>query len=340
MTTPTAAQLARLDDATRTLAEVSTAAQAWELSRTAEAARRYAQLRGLGTDAVNYATGIKAKALILLADFVDQGQSQGTVRKAGGPIVPAGNNGRVTLPELLDTTSAAARKAVHEARRTRAALRGVDIDGLVAQANAAGEDLGVAGLRMKAAAGRNPEPVADPIPAAPGTYRCIVIDPPWPMRKIERRERPAQGVALDYPVLTLEQIADEATVPVRAHADDDAHLYLWVTHRFLPAGLRLLEAWGFRYQCVMTWRKNVGITPFSWMYDTEHVLFASRGNLPLEKLGQRLSFAAPAVGHSIKPDVFYERVTAASPGPRIEMFARRQRDGFEVWGNEVSSNVD
>ncbi|MGH3428196.1 MAG: MT-A70 family methyltransferase, partial [Mycobacteriales bacterium] len=103
--------------------------------------------------------------------------------------------------------------------------------------------------------------------------------------------------------------------------------------------LSLLEAWGFRYQCVMTWRKNVGITPFSWMYDTEHVLFGTRGNLPLEKLGQRLSFEAPTVGHSVKPDVFYDRVTAASPGPRIEMFARRQRDGFESWGNEVMPDV-
>ncbi|MDN5854341.1 MAG: MT-A70 family methyltransferase, partial [Actinomycetia bacterium] len=167
----------------------------------------------------------------------------------------------------------------------------------------------------------------------------IVIDPPWPMKKIERAERPNQGVTLDYPVLTLDQIADEDIVPVRRHADDDCHIYLWVTHKFLRPGLDLLDAWGFRYQCVMTWRKNVGITPFSWMYDTEHVLFGTRGNLPLERKGLRLSFEAPVVGHSVKPDVFYERVTEASPGPRVEMFARRQRAGFEAWGNEVADAV-
>lgn len=186
---------------------------------------------------------------------------------------------------------------------------------------------------------REPEPVAEPITPPDGKYQCIVIDPPWPMQKIERSERPDQGVRLDYPVMSLEDIADEALVPVRTLAADDCHMYLWVTHKFLPAGLDLLEAWGFNYQCVMTWRKNVGITPFSWMYDTEHVLFGRRGNLPLQRMGLRLSFEAPVQGHSVKPDVFYERVIEATPGPRVEMFARRDRNGFTAWGNEVADVV-
>jgi N6-adenosine-specific RNA methylase IME4 len=89
----------------------------------------------------------------------------------------------------------------------------------------------------------------------------------------------------------------------------------------------------------MTWVKNVGITPFSWMYSTEHVLFGRMGSLPLEKLGMRLDFAAPVQGHSRKPDIFYERVRQASPGPRIAMFERGQRDGFEVWGDEVTADA-
>lgn len=190
-----------------------------------------------------------------------------------------------------------------------------------------------------AARQREPEAVPEPVPPPPGKYRCIVLDPPWPMQKIERDERPNQGVTLDYPVMSLDDIADERHVPVRTLADDDCHIYLWVTHKFLPAGLELLDAWGFNYQCVMTWRKNVGITPFSWMYDTEHVLFGRRGNLQLARMGLRLSFDAPVQGHSVKPDVFYERVIEASPGPRVEMFARRERDGFVPWGNEVADVV-
>lgn len=178
---------------------------------------------------------------------------------------------------------------------------------------------------------------ADPLALPDGTFRAIVIDPPWPMPKIERHERPRQDEEVDYPTMTLEEIT---ALPVGDLAESTgAHIYLWVTHKFLPAGLDLLDAWGFNYQCVMTWRKNVGITPFSWMYDTEHVIFGRRGNLPLEQLGLRLSLDAPAIGHSIKPDAFYERVLAASPGPRLEMFARTRRDGFVPWGNEVPGVV-
>ena len=193
--------------------------------------------------------------------------------------------------------------------------------------------------RRVAARTRQPEPVAEPVPPPPGKYQCVVIDPPWPMQKIERDERPNQGAALDYPVMSIEDIADERHVPVRTLAADDCHIYLWVTHKYLPSGLELLRTWGFNYQCAMTWRKNVGITPFSWMYDTEHVLFGRRGNLPLQRLGLRLSFDAPVRGHSVKPDVFYQRVLDASPGPRVEMFARRERDGFTPWGNEVTHAV-
>jgi N6-adenosine-specific RNA methylase IME4 len=165
-----------------------------------------------------------------------------------------------------------------------------------------------------------------------GTYRCLVIDPPWPMEKIEREVRPKQGRYLDYPSMTLDSIQ---ALPVASLAADDCHLYLWTTQKFLPDALRLAEAWGFRYQCLMTWVKPTGMTPYSWMYNTEHVIFARRGHLALNQNGLKLSFEAPSPGHSIKPDVFYERVQIASSGPRLEMFARRERDGFTAWGDEI-----
>ena len=184
------------------------------------------------------------------------------------------------------------------------------------------------------AAQRQPEPVAEPSTFPAGPFSCVVIDPPWPIKKIVTRARPWQGVELDYPTMTLEEIA---ALPVDKLAADNAHLYLWVTHRFLPAGLDLIARWGFRYQCLMTWNKGTGVVPFSWMYDTEHVLFASRGSLKLAKRGLRLSFDEPPVrdGHSTKPEVFYDRVRSASPEPRLEMFARQARGGFDGWGNEV-----
>jgi N6-adenosine-specific RNA methylase IME4 len=75
--------------------------------------------------------------------------------------------------------------------------------------------------------------------------------------------------------------------------------------------------------------------PYSWMYSTEHALFCRRGSLPLDRVGMRLHFDAQPRGHSVKPDVFYDRVLQASPGPRLEMFSRQKRDGFDAWGAEA-----
>lgn len=201
-----------------------------------------------------------------------------------------------------------------------------------AQTQDAGLELTAAGaLRLYAI----PKPA--PIPPPEGTYRCIVIDPPWPMAKITRDVRPNQGDKLSsttYHTRTLEEIASD---PIRDLADPSgAHVYLWVTHKFLPAGLQLLQAWGCRYECVLTWVKPVGMTPYSFMYDTEHVLFARAGKgLKLTQQGRRLSFSAPAEGHSVKPDAFYDLVRTVSPGPRLEMYARRAHAGFTPWGDQA-----
>ena len=170
-------------------------------------------------------------------------------------------------------------------------------------------------------------------PMPNGKYRCIVIDPPWPMKKINRDERPDQGTSLDYPVMSLDEIT---ALPVADIADPDGcHIYLWVTQKYLPAGIEMLKAWGFAYQCVMTWVKPTGMTPYSWMYNTEHVLFGRMGSLDLQRMGLKLSFDASVTRHSAKPEVFYERVLSATPGPRIELFSRADREGFIAWGNEA-----
>lgn len=190
---------------------------------------------------------------------------------------------------------------------------------------------------QEAARRQRPAPaISSPLPG--GKYRCIVIDPPWPMQKLEREERPWQGRSLDYPIMSLDEIY---SLPIPDLADPaGCHVYLWVTQKYLPAGLELFEAWGVRYQCLLTWVKPTGITPYSWMYNTEHVLFGRIGNLQLTRLGLKLSFDAPVTRHSEKPAVFFERVIAASPGPRLEMFARQPRDGFDAWGNEVGTKLE
>uniref|UniRef100_A0A6M3JJM5 Putative methyltransferase n=1 Tax=viral metagenome TaxID=1070528 RepID=A0A6M3JJM5_9ZZZZ len=172
------------------------------------------------------------------------------------------------------------------------------------------------------------EIISQPLPIT--KYQTIVIDPPWPVKKIIRDERPNQG-AFDYPTMSIEEIVK---LKISVLASDNCHIYLWTTHKFLPVAFLILEEWGFKYQCLLTWVKNVGMTPFSWMYSTEHCLFGRKGSLDLLKLGERLDFNGKVREHSRKPEIFYELIKRVSPGPRIDIFSREKREGFDQFGNE------
>lgn len=178
------------------------------------------------------------------------------------------------------------------------------------------------------------------IPKAPtvkGKYRTIVIDPPWPVAWPRRLSRPNQ-LGMPYPTITLEEIKK---LPIkRLVMPDGCHVYLWTTHGFLPIAFKLFKVWGIDYKCLLTWVKNVGFTPYSFMLTTEFCLYGQVGKLPLSKLGKRVDFSAKAREHSRKPDKFYKLVRLLSPEPRLDMFSREPRKGFKQWGNEINHFED
>lgn len=165
-----------------------------------------------------------------------------------------------------------------------------------------------------------------------GSYRTIIIDPPWPIKKIIRRERPYQNAELDYPVLSVETIKN-MKLPF---ASDGCHVYLWTIQRYLPVAFEVLSCWGVKYIQTLVWEKNVGFTPFGlFMNNVEFVLFGRIGSLPLLKAGEKAAFKAKVREHSRKPDEFYELVKKVSPEPRIDIFSREKREGFDSWGDEI-----
>jgi len=174
--------------------------------------------------------------------------------------------------------------------------------------------------------GKNPPPLPD------GKYRTIIIDPPYPMTKLLRDVRPNQMLELDYTTMTIDEIK---LFPIRKIMADNCHVYLWTTHKYLPTAFDIFKLWGVNYECLLTWVKNVGFTPYSWMYSTEHILFGRAGSLELLKKGERVDFSAKVREHSRKPNEFYDLVRRVSPEPRIDVFAREKHDGFDVWGDEV-----
>lgn len=181
------------------------------------------------------------------------------------------------------------------------------------------------------------EPVGETGEPKEKFYKALIIDPPWPVKKIERDERPDQGKILDYPVMSIEQIKE---LPILKWANPNGcHVYLWTTHKFLPIAFEVFEKWEVNYECLLTWVKNVGFTPFSWMYSTEHSLFGRIGNLPLLKKGERLDFKAKVREHSRKPDEFYDKIKIVSPEPRLDLFSREKRSGFDQYGDEINKFV-
>jgi len=176
------------------------------------------------------------------------------------------------------------------------------------------------------------------LPVVEGQFLALVADPPWPFDNTGSR-----GAAADhYAALSVEAITDlqVAGRPVKDLAPDEAgHLYLWTPSSFLAEGItaRIARAWAFDPKCVLTWVKpQVGVG--NWFRGaSEHVLFCVRGGLPLATR-EALStwFLADRQEHSQKPDEFYRLVERASPGPRLELFARSRREGWESWGDELT----
>lgn len=175
-------------------------------------------------------------------------------------------------------------------------------------------------------------------------YRTIVADPPWPMptggpQAGTRVWNPGVPSALPYPTMTLAEIA---ALPVVDLAERDAHLYVWTTNAFLEQTYALVRGWGFRPSQVLAWVKSprgLGMGG-AFTSTTEFVMFARRGSLaPLQRTDTTWWHWRRGP-HSAKPDAFLDVVEHVSPPPRIELFARRQRLGWDTWGNEALNHVE
>lgn len=190
-------------------------------------------------------------------------------------------------------------------------------------------------------------------------YRTICADPPWdvkagiasgPYTVVNGRQvwNPSTRKSRDlaYPPMTVAAIK---ALPVADLAEPDAHLYLWTTNGYLPDAFEVLQAWGFTYSTTLVWCKN----PFgggglggAWRITTEFLIFARRGQLAATSqiIGTWWHEKRPYEGgkpkHSAKPASFQDRIEHVSPGPYLELFARRQRLGWDTWGDQALEHVE
>lgn len=166
---------------------------------------------------------------------------------------------------------------------------------------------------------------------SPMRYTTVLIDPPWPTG-----QRGKLGAERHYPLMTIEQIR---TLPIRDLTTENAHAYIWCYPATRSIAEETLRGWGFEFKDEFVWGKDqMGLGSY-WRHAHETLLLGVKGKLPFRFHGQR-SFAMLArQGHSHKPEEVHLMIQRCSPGPYLELFARRPFPGWRVWGNEVDSDI-
>lgn len=178
-------------------------------------------------------------------------------------------------------------------------------------------------------------------------YSTIYADPPWRFQNRTGKMAPEHKRLNRYQTMTLEDIKE---LPVSQVAAEKSHLYLWVPNALLPEGLAVMEAWGFEYKSNLIWEKvrkdgqpdgrGVG---FYFRNVTEILLFGIKGNKnrTLDPARSQVNLIRTMKReHSRKPDEMVDLIERCSPGPYLELFARGDRDGWDMWGNQATDDYE
>lgn len=186
-------------------------------------------------------------------------------------------------------------------------------------------------------------------------YNIIYADPPWTFKTYSEKGKEKKSPELHYDCMTLEDIYN---LPVQDIADENCVLFLWITSPMLKQAFETIEQWGFEYKTIaFNWFKKNKIAD-SWFWglgywtrqNTELCLLATRGkptrvNKGIHQVIDWNGFDTEPIvtkirQHSQKPDEVRNRIVELCGNiPRIELFAREKFNGWDVWGNEVVSDI-
>lgn len=178
-----------------------------------------------------------------------------------------------------------------------------------------------------------------------GPYSIIYADPPWHFETWG--EGGNRNVTAKYPTMTCAEMCE---LPVSDWAADDCALFMWIVWPKLFEAIDVMKAWGFTYKtCAFCWLKADPYrlfadekTPFAGMgywtrANSEVCLLGTRGKPKRRSASVRQGIISPRREHSRKPDKIPDRIVELMGDlPRLEMFARTKRDGWDAWGNETN----
>jgi N6-adenosine-specific RNA methylase IME4 len=164
-------------------------------------------------------------------------------------------------------------------------------------------------------------------------YGVILADPPWQFEPYSRESGMDRAADNHYPTSPANEF-----LSLKPRCAKDAVLFLWATVPMLPDALWLLEGWGFSYRSHLAWAKDRTGTGYWARNRHELLLIGTQGKVPAPAPGEQPESVihAPAGRHSEKPAVFYEIIERMFPSlPKLEMFARAGRAGWDQWGAEA-----
>jgi N6-adenosine-specific RNA methylase IME4 len=169
-------------------------------------------------------------------------------------------------------------------------------------------------------------------------YGVIYADPPWRFEPYSRDTGMDRAADNHYATTELEGIAG---LDVVSAAASDCVLFLWATAPMLPQALYVMQKWGFEYKSQIVWVKDKIGTGYWARNKHELLLIGTRGNIPAPSPGTQPESVqtGPVAEHSKKPEKFHELIEEMFPNlQKIELYARRPRNGWDVWGHETGND--
>ena len=171
-----------------------------------------------------------------------------------------------------------------------------------------------------------------------GKFRVVYADPPWAYRDAGVvTSSDAYGKAeRHYSTMTVEQIA---AIPVKRHVERDAVLFLWCTEPLRFEALPVIEGWGFTHKSAVIWDKVVHNFGHYVSVRHEHLLICTRSSCVPDRLTPMpdsvVTIRRSSI-HSEKPEEFRHLIEKLYDGPYVELFARKETEGWTCYGNQMA----
>jgi len=164
-----------------------------------------------------------------------------------------------------------------------------------------------------------------------GKFDVIVVDPPWKVDFDYSPDHYMGRTANPYPEMSVDEIK-----AINLPAKDDSVLWLWTTHSQIWSAIDILRHWGYTYKCILVWDKEkMGIG--KWLRkQCEFCLLGIKGRPVWTATDFRDIISEQKTTHSTKPESFYDLVDKYCVGRKLDYFARKRREGWEVYGDEVN----